>query len=89
MTTKNVKSDILRRAKIIQGHLRRVVKMIEDEEYCIDIVNQSLAVQNALKKIDEIILEDHLKTCVVDRIKKGQSEEAAKEVMEVFKRKEK
>jgi len=83
---KQEKKEILHRAKIVEGHLKKVVKMIENDEYCIDILNQSLAVQNALKKIDEIILETHLNTCVVHKIQNGEAKEAAKEVMEVFNR---
>lgn len=86
MTTQKTKADILHRAKIIEGHLKKVIRMIEEDEYCLDVLNQSLAVQNALKKIDEIILEDHLSNCVVHKIHDGQAKEAAKEVMEVFKR---
>ena len=83
---KQEKKEILHRAKIVEGHLKKVIKMIEEDQYCIDILNQSLAVQNALKKIDEIILENHLNTCVVHKIKNGQGQEAAEEVMEAFKR---
>jgi DNA-binding FrmR family transcriptional regulator len=83
------KKDILHRAQIVEGHLKKVVQMIEGDEYCIDILNQSLAVQNALKKIDEVILENHLKTCVACKIKEGNGAEATKEVMEVFKRRTK
>lgn len=61
--------------------------MIEADDYCIDIVHQLLAVQSALKNTDELILENHLKTCVADSIKKGESDEAIKEVMEVLKKK--
>ena len=80
------KEEILHRARIVEGHLKKVINMIEENKYCIDILNQSLAVQNALKKIDEVILENHLNTCVVHKIKGGQSHQAAEEVMEVFKR---
>lgn len=80
------KKEVLRRAKIVEGHLKKVIRMIEEGAYCLDTLNQSLAVQNALKKIDEIILEDHLNTCVVHKIHDGKAKEAAKEVMEVFKR---
>lgn len=86
MFGKDKKNEILHRAKIVEGHLKKVVKMIEEDEYCINILNQSLAVQNALKKIDEVILENHLDTCVVHKIQAGKSEEASKEVMEAFKR---
>lgn len=81
------KSNILHRLKIAKGHLEKVINMVEGDEYCIDVVHQLLAVQSALKKIDEIILENHLKTCVADSIKKGKSDEAIKEVMEVLKKK--
>lgn len=86
LTENKTKKDILHRAKIIEGHIKKVVSMIEDNEYCIDILNQSSAVQNAMKRMDEVILEDHLKNCVTHKIKAGQGDEAAKEVMEVFKR---
>lgn len=78
--------EALRRVKIVEGHLKKVRQMIEGGDYCIDILNQSLAVQNALKKIDELILENHLNTCVTNKINDGKGKEATKEVMEVFKR---
>lgn len=87
MTTEKARSDVLRRAKIVEGHLKKVIKMIENGDYCVDVLNQSLAVQNALKKIDELLLEDHLNTCVLHQIKEGRAKEATKEVLEVFKRK--
>lgn len=77
--------DIMHRAKIIEGHLKKVIKMVEADDYCIDILNQSLAVQNALKKLDEKILENHLNCCVVEKIKNGEAKEASREVLEVFK----
>ena len=81
------KTNILHRLKIAKGHLEKVINMVEGDEYCINVVHQLLAIQSALKKIDEIVLENHLKTCVADSIKKGESEEAIKEVMEVLKKK--
>lgn len=80
------KEKILHRAKIIEGHLKKVVSMIEGDEYCIDILTQSHAVQNALKKMDEALLENHLNNCVVHKINDGKTKEATKEVLEVFKR---
>jgi DNA-binding FrmR family transcriptional regulator len=81
------KQDIIHRLQIAKGHLDKVLRMVEADEYCINIVHQSMAVQAALKKIDEIVLENHLKTCVADSIRKGNRDEAIKEVMEVFKKK--
>jgi DNA-binding FrmR family transcriptional regulator len=81
------KNKIIHRLQIARGHLDKVLKMVEANEYCINIVHQSIAVQAALKKVDEIVLENHLKTCVSDSIKKGESDEAIKEVMEVIQKK--
>lgn len=61
--------------------------MVESDEYCIDVVHQSLAVQAALKKIDQEILENHLKNCVAESIKQGKTEKVVKEVMEVLQKK--
>ena len=83
---KSIKRKILHRLKISRGHLDRVIEMVEKDEYCIDIVHQSLAVQSALKEADRVVLENHLNTCVADSIKKGKSKESIKEIMEVIKK---
>lgn len=83
---KDTQERILHRLKIAQGHLKKVIKMVEDEEYCIDVIHQSQAVQRALEEVDSLVLENHLKTCASDAIKKGRQEEAIKEIMNVFKK---
>ncbi len=83
----NSKLNTLHRLKIARGHLERVIKMVEDDEYCIDVVHQSMAVQAALKKADEEVLENHLKTCVADSIQKGETNEVVSEVMQVLRKK--
>lgn len=76
----------IKRLKIIKGHLDTVIKMVEEEKYCPDVLQQSSAVQAALKKVDELLLESHLKTCLSSAIKsKGGTKEII-EVMEAFKR---
>lgn len=77
----------LHRLKIARGHLDKVINMVEKGAYCIDVVHQSIAVQSALKKVDELILENHLKTCVADEIRKGEAESAINELMAVLKKK--
>lgn len=84
---KNSKDKILHRLLIAKGHLDKVISMVTKDAYCIDVVHQSIAVQAALKKTDEVILENHLKTCVADSIKKGESREAISEVMQVLRKK--
>ena len=83
---KNEKERIYHRLRIAKGHLEKVMRMVENHEYCIDVLNQSLAVQSALKEADSLILENHLKTCASNAIRKGNSEEAISEVMQVFKK---
>ena len=81
------KNNIIHRLQIAAGHLQKVLDMVKEDEYCIDIVHQSMAVQAALKKVDEIVLEDHLKTCVSDSIRAGHAEESIKEIMEILAKK--
>lgn len=81
---KDTQERILHRYKIINGHLKKVVEMVEKDEYCIDIIHQSQAIQQALKQIDNLLLENHLTTCVSDAIKQGDDKKAIAEVMSVF-----
>lgn len=83
---KNTQERILHRLKIAEGHLKKVMDMVQKDEYCIDILNQSLAVQNAIKETDAIILENHLNTCVIRDIKAGKTDETIGEIMKVIKR---
>ncbi len=84
---KNTKKEIVKRLKIIEGHLKKVTKMVEEDKYCIDILQQSLAVQNALKKVDNLILDQHLRKCVTEAMKKGngKKEKSIKELLKVYK----
>jgi len=85
---KNNQERILHRLKISQGHLKKVSSMVQQGSYCIDVLHQLQAIQRALKEIDNIILENHLNTCVVSQIKKGDSKKSIQEIMKVFKKQE-
>lgn len=67
----DIKKRALHRSKILQGQMRGVEKMIEDEVYCIDIITQSLAIQKSLASLNKLILENHLRTHVKDMIGSG------------------
>lgn len=84
---KTAKERIQHRLKISLGHLKKVMEMVEQDEYCIDVLHQSQAVQKALKETDNVILENHLKTCAVESIKHGRTQDAIDEIMQVLKRK--
>ncbi len=83
---RDTQERILHRLKIASGHLKKVIKMVEEDEYCIDVLHQSQAVQKALKETDNLMLENHLNSCVADSITAGKKDEAIKEVLEVFRK---
>ena len=80
----SVQQTVLHRLKITRGHLNRVIQMVEKGHYCIDIIHQSLAIQAALKATDEVILKNHMETCVATEIKKGNAQEVIDEIMRVM-----
>jgi len=83
----DVKKQAKRRINIIKGQLDGLYKMIEEEEYCTNVLDQSLAIQNSLKSLDALILERHLKTHVADQFK-NKKEKAIKELLKVFRRRQ-
>ena len=85
---KDTQERILHRLKIARGHLNKVIQMVEEDSYCIDVLHQMQAVESGLKETGNVLLENHLKTCVADSINKGKKGEAIAEVMQVFKRKQ-
>lgn len=83
---KTEKERILHRYKISLGHLKKVIEMLESGEYCIDIIHQSKAVQKALRDTDQIILENHLKTCAAKAIREGKEKKAIAEIIGIIKK---
>lgn len=67
------------------GHLNAVYRMVDEEKYCIDVLHQLKAVQAALDKTSEVILKQHLQTCVVEAIQGQDSARVIEELMQVFK----
>lgn len=91
MQLPNLRKDnnkmVIHRLKIAKGHLNKVISMVEEGKYCIDVVHQSIAVQAALKEVDAIILKNHLETCVAESIRKGNVKEVVDEMMSVIRKK--
>lgn len=83
---KNTQERILHRLKISQGHLDKIIQMVEEQSYCIDIIHQSQAVQQALRETDDLILENHFRTCVAKAIRKGNDKDVIAEIMQVVKK---
>jgi len=82
-TTKEVLKRRLARAL---GHLSAVCKMVDDEKYCIDVLNQLKAVQAALDKTAQLMLKQHLETCVVDAVKADDSARVMDELWQLLRK---
>lgn len=85
---KNIKKQLLNRMNYLSGHLEGIKKMVEENKYCIDIILQNEAVISAIKKVNELILKNHLGTCVTEAIKgknRKEREKKMKELLEIFK----
>ena len=80
-----MKPTIQKRVNIIKGQLDGLMRMIEKDEYCIDLLDQSLAIQNSIKSLDSLILERHLKTHVAAQFK-NHKQKAIQELLKVFQR---
>ncbi len=78
------KEDALKRLNYIEGHIRGIRKMVEDDTYCVDVLKQTYAVQRAIEKFEQIILSDHLNHCVPTGIREGRDDEVLKELSELF-----
>ncbi|MBN2500048.1 MAG: metal-sensitive transcriptional regulator [Anaerolineales bacterium] len=79
--------DALKRLKNVEGHIRGIERMIEEDAYCIDVIQQIQAVQAALNKISKIVLDEHLHSCVVTAIQGedvADRERVMKEITDVF-----
>lgn len=80
----DIKKRALRRLKIIEGQVRGLQKMLSAEKYCIDIIGQSLAIKQALSSLEDLILQNHLKTHVIEQIKSGKETQAVSEILDVY-----
>ncbi len=85
------KEKLVLRLKIIEGQVRGLQEMLEENTYCIDIITQTSAVKKALSSVEDALMEDHLSTCLVDQIKEGKGKEkkATEEILKVYKLKRK
>jgi len=85
--TEEHKREILNRLKSVEGHVRGIERMVDEDAYCIEVINQILAVQRALDKANSMILKHHLQTCVTTAIRgddAAERERVIAEIMDVF-----
>ena len=87
MRDPQLRQDILNRLKSIEGHIRGIQRMVEDDKYCVDIMNQTSAIHKALEKVDTLILESHLQSCVTTAIQgddPAERERVLRELLALF-----
>jgi len=82
---KNVKELAKKRINIIKGQLNGLLKMIGEDKYCMELLDQSLAIQNSIKSLDALLFERHLNTHVVQQYQK-KKDKAIEELLRLFKR---
>lgn len=77
-------AEVVNSLKTARGHIDGILKMIEDERYCIDISKQIFAVQSLLKKANMKILRDHMHCCVTDAMNEGNGDEKIEEIIYIL-----
>ena len=80
----DIKKRALHRARILEGQLRGVEKMIENDDYCVDIITQTLAIQKSLRSLNKLLVENHLRTHVAHMFEHGEQDVAVAELLKVY-----
>ena len=78
------KEALLKRLRRMDGQVRGIQQMVEDDRYCLDVVNQVNALTAAAREVALLVLEDHLRGCVTEAVKEDKGDAAIKEMMTVF-----
>ena len=78
------KKDSLNRLKTVRGHVESVIRMVEEERYCPDTMKQVSALHGSLERVNRVLLQNHLETCVTHAIAEGRTAEIVDELMETM-----
>lgn len=84
-----IKSRAVHRLKLIEGQIRGLQKMVEEDIYCVDIITQASAIKEALSSVEDLLLENHLSTHVIHQVRSGNEAQATEEILKVYKLKRK
>lgn len=82
----NPRQDVSRRLRIAEGHLKKIICMVDSGVYCIDVLQQTAAVKSAIKKAEDILLMNHMNSCLINSINSGGKNKAMDELAKVFKK---
>jgi DNA-binding FrmR family transcriptional regulator len=78
------KTKVLKRLAFIEGHLQGIRRMVEGDKYCVDVLKQTYAVRRAIEKMEGLMLDNHLHTCVLEGIKDGRDEQVVGELLDLY-----
>jgi DNA-binding FrmR family transcriptional regulator len=78
------KRAVLKRLAFVDGHLQGVRRMVEADKYCVDVLKQTFAIRRAIEKIESLILDNHLHTCVIEGIKEGRDDQVVGELLDLY-----
>ena len=84
MRSQSTKEEALKRLAYIEGHLKGIRKMVEEDQYCVDVLKQTYAVQRAIDKFESLLLRGHLNSCVPEGIREGRADNIISELEELF-----
>lgn len=84
-----IKKKIQDRLKRIEGQVRGLSRMVDEDAYCIDIITQSSAIRSALSAVEDLMLENHLSEHVIVQMQQGEERKAVNEIINVFKKSKK
>ena len=79
-----VKTGALKRLSYIEGHLSGVKRMVAEDKYCVEVLKQTYAIRRAIEKVEAMLLEGHLDTCVVEGVRSGREKEVLGELVELY-----
>ncbi len=78
------REQALKRLSYIEGHLAGIRRMIDEDTYCVDVLKQTYAVRRAIEKMEALLLDGHLHTCVVEGVRDGRDEQVIGELLELY-----
>ena len=78
------REQALKRLNYIDGHLAGIRRMIEEDQYCVDVLKQTYAVRRAIEKMESLLLDGHLHTCVIAGVREGREEQVVGELLELY-----
>jgi DNA-binding FrmR family transcriptional regulator len=79
------KRDALNRLKTVRGHLDGIIRMVEEDAYCVDLMKQVSATQASLERVNRLILKNHLETCFAEAVEEGRGQAAVNELVDAVK----